>query len=113
MAMATAGVVGVLCSSSRIEHRDSGPQRRGRFVAAFKNPPEIPPCPRGNAVFIEHGAATRHAKLLFNQRAVTLLPQGSHWNETRVRRNVSFAFPRIAISAARGAILSRSKYLHS
>ena len=35
-----------------------------QVVSYTQNPPEVPPCPRGDAVFIERGAATRHEKLL-------------------------------------------------
>ena len=49
------------------------PQRRGGFPDQQRtrgcrlrpqNPPEVPPCPRGDAVFIERGAVARHEKLL-------------------------------------------------
>jgi hypothetical protein len=32
-------------------------------VQALKNPPDVPPCPRGDAIFIERGVAKRHEKL--------------------------------------------------
>ncbi len=50
---ATAGVVGVPCSSAT-NLRDSG---AGWVVSQAQNPPEVPPYPRGDAVFIERGAA--------------------------------------------------------
>ena len=45
-------------------HRDSGAQRRGGMVCPSQNPPEVPPCPRGDGTFIERGTTRRHEKLL-------------------------------------------------
>ena len=39
--------------------RARGVARWGRFAASMHDPPEVPPCPRGDAIFIERGAATR------------------------------------------------------
>jgi hypothetical protein len=52
---ATAGVVGVPCSSAT-NHRDSGAEHQGGG-SHVQNPPEVHPCPRGDGVFIERGAA--------------------------------------------------------
>jgi hypothetical protein len=52
---ATAGVVGLPCSSAT-NHRDSGAEHQGS-CSHVQNPPEVPPCPRGDAGFLERGAA--------------------------------------------------------
>jgi hypothetical protein len=52
---ATAGVVGLPCSSAT-NHRDSGAEHQGG-CSHVQNPPEVPPCPRGDVVFLERGAA--------------------------------------------------------
>ena len=59
---ATAGVVGVPCSSAT-NHRNSGAERQRSWSAGVgcsqvQNPPEVPPCPRGDAAFIERDVAT-------------------------------------------------------
>ena len=38
----------------RLNHRDSGREAPG--WVGFPNPPEVPLCPRGDAIFIEGGA---------------------------------------------------------
>ena len=48
-----------------VARSDSASAQRRAWVGvpAFKNPPEVPLCPKGDGIFIERGAATRHEKL--------------------------------------------------
>jgi hypothetical protein len=63
---ATAGVVGVPCSLAT--NRTTATAVRNARVGLLprSKPPEVRPCPRGDAVFIERGAATRHECVYFS-----------------------------------------------
>jgi hypothetical protein len=62
---ATAGVVGVPCSSAT-DRTTTSVARRGWFVPAFKTPLKSPLVQGGTLFLIERGAATRHETPLRN-----------------------------------------------
>ena len=61
---ATAGVVGVPCSWVTITATAARSAGVGLFPVP--NPPEVPPCPRGDALFIERGARKAASKTPLN-----------------------------------------------
>ena len=52
--------------ANRSNHRDSSYGAPGWVCSRVQTPPEVPPCPRGDAVFIERSAAIRNDKFLCN-----------------------------------------------
>ncbi len=66
--MKIPSVGGVKAQTTAVAERRGGcgSTTHTRLSRYGPNPPEVPPCPRGDAVFIERGAATRHECVYFS-----------------------------------------------